>query len=556
MAGPSVSIVAGSSPEALLFTIDTTVILEDGLISLNTTTSKSSADMDTADFGVMVAEMDTEHPQIGVSQDGTNVALALPRRHGNSTEGSTNDQPGMLKSLSAYQDAIDAQQRATVERRELQRHKRRGQTQAFLPSALTDPVIPASLDAGKLVKPPITEAPTQEKVPNLLVPTVVPGQEGVLPRFDELYDAVPNTNLGDALRAIGIPITQRYVNSTVGQVQKAIGDIVNTIEEFATAYLTEENLDRLELEPIVSGIERATVALSPLYQVNDTDPIWTFAKSITENVWQASELVDRQEAQRLVDDEVQNRLTDAIACAIIGNSNSEKCPVDTAFPVFGEPSATTPTPGGVLNSFGFFQYIEVSGFVPLCQPVNFGGGVGCIVGRSLEPEQFDGLYTFDVLDEAGFPIYAKGLAFTGEIVDFPADQSANSLLLSRTPGEVGSNAFLPEFGTFGTITVNVDDFSQIGLGQRPPFASTTAREGESIAPITCDAVDPFGGDGFPLCLSGGTWILGRAGSGTCTGLLVQGGASCIFGLPSPQTEEVSITPVDCPEGLPSPYPRP
>ncbi|CEL94546.1 unnamed protein product [Vitrella brassicaformis CCMP3155] len=510
-------------------------------------------------FDKLAEQMEIENPRVAVSADGKQVKLSFPKRKA-AAEGDkltkpltkpaiqrpSVDEPGLLKLLKPYQDAVKEEEET---RRELQRRYRRAphrgpeeaaHAEGFLPFG--DPVKDT---VAKLVKKPITEAPTQEKVPNLVVPTIVPGQDGVFPRLDELVDAVPSTTLGDALRAIGVPITQRYVNSTVGQVQNAIGDIVNSIEEFATAYLTKENIDRLELEPIVSAVEQATVALSPLYQVNETDPIWTFAKSITENVWQTSELVDRPEAQRIVDDEVQNRIVDAIACAIIGNANSDKCPVDSAFPVPPETVVTTPAPGGDLNSFGFPQCIEVTGYQPLCEPVNDRGGLGCISGRSLEPQNFDGVYTFVFLDEAGFPVYSKGLATTNVIVNFPFDQSISQLLLSRTPGEVGSNSVLPEVGTFGSITANVDDFSNIGIGQRPPFATTTAGEGESIAPIGCDLNDPQAGEGFPQCLTGGTWVLARAGSGTCTGNLVQGGASCFFGLPSPQVDQITITPVPC-----------
>mmetsp|Transcript_40372 Transcript_40372/g.101014 ORF Transcript_40372/g.101014 Transcript_40372/m.101014 type:complete len:671 (-) Transcript_40372:598-2610(-) len=562
-------------PNATLWRIGTAITLENGLVSISLSSNTDIEGEDTFEVNidasaaasnrsspgidamcdVLVAAMDTEHPRLAVSQDGSHVRVSPLRRKASSTIGGPHkprtDEPGMLSLLQAYQHAVSEPDKEllAVAKRELQRRNDRLVGEGFLAN---DKLIK---DAGKLLKEPITEAPTEEKVPNLVVPTVVPGQDGVFPRFDELIDAVPSTNLGDALRAIGIPITERYVNSTVGQVQNAIGDLVNSIERFVTAYITPENLDRLELEPLVSAIEQAALGLSPLYQVNATDPIYTFARGVTENVWSASQLVDRPEAQRVVDDLVQDRLADAIACAIIGNSNSEKCPVDSILPASPLLVPTTPTPGGVINSFGFPQCIEVSGYQPLCEPINFAGGLACIAGRSLEPQNFDGVYTFDILDRFGFPIYGKGARLTGEVVDFPFSQATRELFLSRTPGEVGTNTFLPQVGTFGTITPNEPNFNEVGLGTRPPFATTAAGEGESIAPIGCDAIDPFGGEGFPQCLSGGTWILGRAGSGTCTGVVIQGGASCIFGLPSPQIEEITITPVDCPF-LPPPFPRP
>uniref|UniRef100_A0A0G4FGX8 Uncharacterized protein n=1 Tax=Chromera velia CCMP2878 TaxID=1169474 RepID=A0A0G4FGX8_9ALVE len=364
-----------------------------------------------------------------------------------------------------------------------------------------------------------------EKSPTI-VPTFVPNQQGPFPRTDEIKNAIPTTNVGDVGRGIGIPLREKYLNSPVGVSQRWVGSTVNWVEQLATAPITPELVDFIEMEPIIRTIERADDAfLVPYTYFDSEDPIVKLGRNLTEYIlWQRLDYVDANTYLGSVRQTQQDKLAAAAKCALFANAlpNCPSSPTTTTttttdrFPIILPPT----------NTSGFLDCVVGNQFDADCGPG------GCLAGQNLEADQFNGYYQLvgaKIDSNTPWPVYAKN-------TEFNSFQSSQILFLTRTLsiGTIGGGIRID--GAWASNTPTTPDYFSVVRGSFPPFGSTLG----ASPPGNCSNDDPRS---FPLCTVGGNWVIGRV-SDTCAfpGILIEN--LCLF-----QQTQVTFEATACPPGF-------
>eukprot|EP00919_Chromeraceae_sp_WS-2016_P058487 GHVR01139053.1.p1 GENE.GHVR01139053.1~~GHVR01139053.1.p1 ORF type:complete len:514 (-),score=94.66 GHVR01139053.1:144-1685(-) len=365
------------------------------------------------------------------------------------------------------------------------------------------------------------------KMPNFqesaeIVPTFVPSQQGPLPTKDEIKDNKQKTNLAEVGRAIGNPLRHQYEQSPIGVSQRWVGSTVNYFEQVATAPVTPELIDFIEVEPLIRLVESADDAfIVPYVYFHKSDPIVRLARNITEIiVWQNLDYVDPNSSLGNTRNEQQDKLKAAATCAIAANA-LPNCPTTPEVPPPPpEPSAPIFLPITYTDD-GYLECALVSGMDSECP---------CLAGTNLNAEEFNGYYKIIGLKkdlDQDWPVYGKN-------ANFDNFASSEVLFLTRTI-KYGNTSELPIKGSWASNTPTTPNFESARRGGRPPFGATLGL----LPPGNCTNTEP---KEFPVCASGDKWVVCRS-SDSCAypGLDVQG--VCIFSQP-----KVEIKATGCPPG--------
>eukprot|EP00921_Rhytidocystis_pertsovi_P009319 GHVQ01015003.1.p1 GENE.GHVQ01015003.1~~GHVQ01015003.1.p1 ORF type:complete len:768 (-),score=117.05 GHVQ01015003.1:672-2975(-) len=352
-----------------------------------------------------------------------------------------------------------------------------------------------------------------------IYPTAFPGQLGPVPTKSDVIcnpEVMPCSSLGAWGRSIGIPLRNTFKNSFVGGAVKRGGDVVNHLEEEATAGITPTLINYLELEPTVSTIEVLASTLSPVLSFDaKTSPIWHTLRNVTETaVWQPLDFIDKPEENKAVLQLARAKTEAAMWCRMF-NGRLPNCDMVTNVTYPGIP--VRPTPPVIDPATGFMKYIFVWGFEMSCR-LQF----GCVSGTpSLQPENFDGVYILSGQLDNGQPLYSKADFF------FKDFNSLKILFFWQRTVRFSNPLVFPDLGTWAAITPTLPSYEAVVQGSSPPFAFVEPGEDKGVSPPSpCTNTIGRAQDGnfrttFPTCLNlVEKWRFGRANSGGCSGMRV------------------------------------
>eukprot|EP00920_Eleutheroschizon_duboscqi_P037702 GHVT01090277.1.p1 GENE.GHVT01090277.1~~GHVT01090277.1.p1 ORF type:complete len:720 (+),score=145.66 GHVT01090277.1:851-3010(+) len=365
-------------------------------------------------------------------------------------------------------------------------------------------------------------------------PTIAPNQRGPVPEFAEIWcnpDIKPCTSLGTWGRTIGIPMRMIYKDSTLGQMQKTVGDVVNEIEASATAGITDPFVNFIEMEPTVHTLEVMASAFFPLFTFKPDDPTWLLARNVTETVvWTPLDLVDKPDQVRQRNQLLRDKIRAARWCRMFNGRLPNCMPTDAFLPSL----PNVPHDPVIDPGTGFLSFIFLWGFELSCRFQS-----GCVAGTpALEPSNFDGVYALHGVDVNGQPVYAKD--FPDELFPFKDFNSIQRLFFFQENFRYSNPLVFPNAGAWAGITPNDPSFNPAFRGARPPFTwvlpgDESPSDSDSLAlqpPPPCTAAVGTVADGnlattFPLCLNfQDRWRFGRASGTACGG--VQYNNLCFF----------------------------